>query len=182
MLPALQQENTKDNILIIIKEQKQVLTKSAAGGKILFMAKCASCHNLFKNATGPGLFGFEERSSWNFRQNVYDWIRNPSAFMAKNEYAGKLKEIYDGTMMTAFPDLTNEEIDAICDYINQTEKIRYNTTVGERQFTSPPASPPAFCKIHFEQAVVHDFPFPQSFLFAILLFHPHGGWWRGGEQ
>jgi hypothetical protein len=40
--------------------------------------------------------------------------------MKKNEYIRELKNIY-GSMMTAFPNLTNDEIDAICDYVNQTD-------------------------------------------------------------
>ena len=49
---------------------------------------------------------------------MYEWIRNPSAFMEKNEYAKDLKKRFNA-MMTGFPDLTNEEIDSICDYIKQ---------------------------------------------------------------
>ncbi|MEQ1677439.1 MAG: cytochrome C, partial [Chitinophagaceae bacterium] len=70
----------------------------------------------------PGLLGFTERGPWTNRKNVYEWIRNPAAFMSKNEYTKQLKEMYNGTMMTAFPDMTNDEIDAICDYIGQSGK------------------------------------------------------------
>jgi mono/diheme cytochrome c family protein len=100
------------------------LTNSAAIGKALFMSKCASCHQVLKNGTGPALAGFEDRGPWVERKNLYDWIKNPAAFIASNEYARELKKVYGGTVMTAFPDLTNEEIDAICDYISDTEKIR----------------------------------------------------------
>lgn len=92
-------------------------SESGIKGKSLFQQNCASCHNIYKDATGPSLLGFTERGPWTVRQNVYDWIRNPTAFMQKNEYARKLKEIY-GSMMTAFPHLTNEEINAICDFVD----------------------------------------------------------------
>ena len=91
------------------------------------MSKCASCHNIFKDMTGPGLLGFEEREPWTDRKNVYDWIRNPAAFIVKNEYARKLKESLGGTMMTAFPNLTDGEIDGICDYIRYAEQARYQS-------------------------------------------------------
>jgi cytochrome c1 len=117
---------TVDTTQVTIVPQKQdiSLSNSAAKGKILFMTKCAACHNIFKDMTGPSILGFEERGPWADRKNVYDWIRNPAAFMKKNEYARGLKEKY-GSMMTAFPDLTNEEIDAICDYLKYAGQNRY---------------------------------------------------------
>ena len=106
-------------------------TSSAVKGKMLFQTKCASCHALFKNMTGPGLLGFEERGPWTDRKNVYGWIRNPSAFMAKNEYAREVKKLF-GTMMTGFPEMTNEEIDAICDYLNQARQFQTGMPIAER--------------------------------------------------
>lgn len=97
-------------------------TPDAAKGKTLFMSKCASCHQVLKNGTGPALAGFDDRGPWIERKNLYEWIKNPSAFIAKNEYAAKLKKAYGGIVMTAFPDITNEEIDAICEYINGIQK------------------------------------------------------------
>lgn len=87
-------------------------------GKELFIAKCGSCHIIGVNSTGPPLCDFELREPWNERENVYQWIHNPREFMKKNTYALELKETYSGTIMTAFPDLTNEEIDEIINYIN----------------------------------------------------------------
>lgn len=57
------------------------------------------------------------------RQNVYDWIRNPAAFMEKDGYTKALYKEY-GSMMTGFPEMTNEEIDAICGYLNEVDKMR----------------------------------------------------------
>lgn len=90
------------------------------------MGKCASCHNIYKATTGPALLDFTERGPWSDRKNVYAWISNPAAFMKKNEYAANLKVQYGGQLMTAFPDLTHEEIDAICEYIeNKTSGSLY---------------------------------------------------------
>lgn len=85
------------------------------------MSKCASCHQVLKNATGPALVGFEERGPWVDRKKVYEWIKNPTAFMVKDKYTQELKKAY-GSMMTRFPDLTNEEIDAIIEYLKDTNK------------------------------------------------------------
>lgn len=118
-------ESVKEDKSIVIDyditPKLDVLTEAAAKGKILFMQKCATCHSLFKDQTGPSIIGFEERGPWGNRQNLYDWIRNPSAFMKKNAYARELKEKY-GSMMTGFPDISDEEIDNIVAYINYAIK------------------------------------------------------------
>lgn len=40
--------------------------------------------------------------------------------MQKDQYARQLKESFGGVMMTAFPELTNADIDEIINYINET--------------------------------------------------------------
>lgn len=92
------------------------LSDKAQKGKILFQSNCAACHNLFKEVTGPSLVGFQDRGPWSDRAKLYEWIKNPATFMKKDSYAKTLKERY-GSMMTAFPNLTNEEIDNIAEYI-----------------------------------------------------------------
>jgi mono/diheme cytochrome c family protein len=99
------------------------MTEAAAKGKTLFMSKCASCHNIFKDATGPGLIGFTERGPWAERKNIYAWIRNPQKFMQTNEYTRGLQQQYNA-VMTAFPDMSNEEIDAVIEYINFADSAK----------------------------------------------------------
>ncbi len=89
----------------------------ATEGKQLFQNNCQNCHSLDNIGTGPALRGFTGRGPWGEKQNIYDWVHNPAAFMAKNDYAKGLKEDY-GTLMQAFPSLTNEQIDAIIEYID----------------------------------------------------------------
>ena len=81
--------------------------------------------------TGPGIMGFLDRGPWIDRNNVYEWIRNPFAFMEKNEYTRELKKNFD-SMMTGFPELTNEEIDSICDFIKEAGQIQYGVSIAER--------------------------------------------------
>ena len=59
---------------------------NAQDGKSLFQQNCQSCHALDKNLTGPALRGFTARGPWAEKQNIYDWIHNPAAFMAKDQY------------------------------------------------------------------------------------------------
>jgi len=71
---------------------------------------------------GPALSGLEERGPWKNRKTIYEWINNPSAFIAKDNYAKTLKGKF-GVVMTAFPDLREKDIDAIVDYINNFQKV-----------------------------------------------------------
>lgn len=100
-----------------------VLSETAVKGKTLFMSRCASCHSLFKDGTGPGLFGFEDRGSWADRNKLYEWIKKPSEFMKKDPYTKELQKQY-GSMMTGFLDITRDEVDAIADYIIQAGEQR----------------------------------------------------------
>ncbi|MET0464214.1 MAG: c-type cytochrome [Chitinophagaceae bacterium] len=92
---------------------------SAQDGKALFQAKCQSCHNIFKDLTGPALGGLEERHKWADHKELQAWINNPGGYMAKDPYTQGLKARF-GSVMTAFPDVTLKDVDAIVDYINKT--------------------------------------------------------------
>ena len=96
------------------------LTERGQLGKNLFTAKCASCHHLSKVMVGPALLGFEEKEPWTDSSKIYDWIRDPSAFMQKDSYTKQLKEKF-GTMMQGFPGMSDEEIDAIREYIRVSQ-------------------------------------------------------------
>ena len=89
----------------------------AQDGKALFNAKCASCHAVDKNLVGPALKGVEDR--WPDRDQLYAWVRN-SASVVKSGYprAVAVYNEYNKVQMTAFPELTNGDIDAILTYVN----------------------------------------------------------------
>jgi cytochrome c2 len=91
-------------------------------GEMLYMSKCASCHHIFKDLTGPSLMTALTSGRWDDRKNLYEWIRDPAAFMKKDSYTKELKVVY-GSMMTGFPNLKDEEIDAIVEYV-----IKYSQT------------------------------------------------------
>jgi cytochrome c2 len=81
--------------------------------KKLFEDKCAACHGIYK--TDNHLAGFEER--WPDKKDLFDYIRNPKEVIKRNSYAKKLKETY-GVEPLGFPELTDEEIQSIINYIN----------------------------------------------------------------
>lgn len=88
----------------------------AQDGKALFNSNCASCHHPVKEATGPALQGVDQHPHG--REWLYKWIQNPSAVLASGDpHAKELVAKYK-VVMTAFPNLTHEEIDAILDYVD----------------------------------------------------------------
>ncbi|WP_452224076.1 c-type cytochrome [Lacinutrix chionoecetis] len=92
----------------------------AAAGKALFNANCASCHKLDKKMTGPALRNVEERLAEDEgldREWLYAWIKNSAGMIkAGDAYANKIYNEYNGTAMTAFPQLSNGDIDNILAY------------------------------------------------------------------
>ncbi|MGA1378823.1 MAG: c-type cytochrome [Chitinophagaceae bacterium] len=98
-----------------------VFAQDPAAGKTVFMSKCASCHNVLKKGTGPALAGLEERHKWADHKELLSWINNPAAYMAKDAYTQGLKAEY-GSMMTAFPDITLQDVDNIVAYVNEAAK------------------------------------------------------------
>ncbi|MFT7603840.1 MAG: mono/diheme cytochrome c family protein, partial [Saprospiraceae bacterium] len=91
-------------------------------GKALFKANCASCHNknMIDAMTGPALGGTNER--WDGRDDIlYQWIRNSSAVIASGDsYAVGIYNEYNKSVMTSFPNLTDEEINSVLVYIQCT--------------------------------------------------------------
>ncbi len=86
----------------------------AQDGEALFKSNCASCHKIDKDFTGPALKGWKDRvpgGDW-----IYQWLHNPAA--QNDAYATALKDKWKPVIMTNFPALKNEEIDAIMNYVD----------------------------------------------------------------
>lgn len=81
--------------------------------------KCATCHQPHKDGTGPKLFGV--RAKWEEggaqEGSMYQWVKNWEIAAANDPYAKGVSAIKP-TAMDKFPDLTNEDIDAIFDYVD----------------------------------------------------------------
>jgi cytochrome c551/c552 len=98
-------------ILTLISSQKLLY---AADGEALFKANCASCHKPLEKYVGPALKGAREREP--YKGWVYKWIANTTTMVNTDPYAKKLKDEMGGVVMTPFPDLSKEDIDAILDW------------------------------------------------------------------
>ncbi|HJY23679.1 MAG TPA: c-type cytochrome [Hanamia sp.] len=92
----------------------------AADGEGLFKANCASCHKPDEHYVGPALKGAREREP--SKDWVYKWIANASSMANTDPYAMKLKAEAGGVVMTSFPDLKKDEIDAILDWADNYAK------------------------------------------------------------
>ncbi|SFI49332.1 quinol:cytochrome c oxidoreductase pentaheme cytochrome subunit [Olleya namhaensis] len=89
-------------------------------GKSLFNANCIACHKLDKKMTGPALRKVESRladSEGLDREWFYKWIKNSAGLIKSGDaYANKIYNEYNGAAMSAFPTLTNADIDNILAY------------------------------------------------------------------
>lgn len=103
---------------------------SPDAGKELFKNYCAACHikDMRSAGTGPALGGSQER--WGDDVALYAWIRNSQAMIQKGHpRALELWNQYKPTVMTAFPNLTDDEIGSIMAYINGV----YDGTYGPKK-------------------------------------------------
>jgi cytochrome c2 len=84
-------------------------------GERIFKANCNACHRIHQKLIGPALAGVLERrdSLW-----VIKMIRNSSRLIASGDpTAVKLFREYNGTQMTSFPSLSDEELRNLLEYL-----------------------------------------------------------------
>ncbi|MCH4830173.1 MULTISPECIES: c-type cytochrome [Flavobacterium] len=92
----------------------------AAAGKALFNANCAACHKLDAKMTGPALRGVAERRD---RAWLGQWIRNSKGLIASGDAdAVKVFEEFNKVPMTAFPQLSDADIDNIIAYTSEPKE------------------------------------------------------------
>ena len=91
-------------------------------GKKLFNSYCASCHKVNKRAVGPALRGVSEKYD---REWLYSWIKNSSAMIKSGDaQAISIWEEYNKSVMTAFPQLSNVDIDNIIAYTDYIPPVQ----------------------------------------------------------
>ncbi len=94
---------------------------SVDAGKTVFRNYCATCHakDMKTDLTGPALGGTEERWADYPREDLYEWIRNSQKLIAAGHpRATELWDDWKPTVMTAWPNLTDEDIESVLLYIN----------------------------------------------------------------
>jgi len=86
-------------------------------GKELFNANCAACHKLDAKATGPALRGIAAKYDMPW---LYKWVKNSSELIKSGDSkAVKVFEENNKSVMTAFPQLSEGDIDNIIAYASE---------------------------------------------------------------
>ena len=86
-------------------------------GEKLFKQNCSACHKLNGKLVGPQLKGINEKYAGD-EEWLYAWIRNaPSMIKKGDKKALDLWNQYNQQAMTAFPQLTDENIKEILVYV-----------------------------------------------------------------
>ena len=97
-------------------------------GKELFNSQCAACHKLDAKMTGPALRGISSRltNDW-----LYKWIRNSQEMIKSGDAeAVRVSKEYNGSVMTAFPQLSTGDIDNILAYTSEPKAEAVVPTTG----------------------------------------------------
>ena len=104
-------------------------------GKELFNTNCAACHKLDAKMTGPALRGVAQKydKAW-----LYKWIHNSTALIKSGDaQAVKISTEYNGSVMTAFPQLSEGDIDNIIAYTSEPKA----EPVAATALAGPPGTP-----------------------------------------
>jgi mono/diheme cytochrome c family protein len=94
-------------------------------GKSLFNANCAACHKLDKKLVGPALGKISERREMDW---LKAWIKNNNELRASGDAdAIAIYEEYNGSPMTAFPQLSDTDIENLVAYMD-ADPVKKTTT------------------------------------------------------
>lgn len=110
-------------------------------GMKIFESKCLACHDksLKRRSTGPALMGVTEKHELDW---LISWIRNSKKMVdAGDPAAVAIYNEYNGTAMTAFGDLTDDQIKSVLMFIENggwSDKAAVATPAGEQVATSDP--------------------------------------------
>ena len=100
----------------------------AANGKSLFNTNCAACHKLDKKAIGPALGDVTERRDLEWLQA---WIKDNQALRESGDKdAIAIFEEYNGSVMTPFPMLSDQDINDILRYTIEGSKPAEDAVVA----------------------------------------------------
>ena len=90
-------------------------------GKSIFMSRCAACHNVNKNMTGPALSGIDLRRSIDW---IISFVQSSQSMVKKGDTTAiAIFEKFKRIQMPDHADLTNENIKSIVAYIKAESKL-----------------------------------------------------------
>ncbi len=103
----------------------------AQDGRAVFISKCASCHVMGRDLTGPNLDGVEGK--WENLDQIKVWIKDYTKAI-KAGYPRALEVInFSTTQMTQFEgSITEPELDAVVKYITEWEPVIDEVVVNDK--------------------------------------------------
>ena len=108
---------TKSLVLVSVLAFAAVSTaqaQDAAAGAAIFKQKCTACHGIDKAVVGPALTGIDTKYDEAF---LIKWIKNAPSFIASGDPQAVKAAEYSPAMMSAFPELSDDDIKNIIAYV-----------------------------------------------------------------
>lgn len=129
-------------------------------GKTIFISRCAACHNVNKQLTGPALAGLSERRSIDW---IINFVRSSQAMVVKGDTAAvSLFNKYNKTAMPDHTDLSETDIKSIVEYIKKETKT---DPVNKTPFEIPGKRRPTYKPVD----ITRDYEFLLSYLGGVFL-------------
>ncbi len=132
--PLFAQEETAEPAEAEATEAAADLGGDPVKGKQLFNQNCAACHALNRKMTGPALANVETRlydDEGLDKEWLYAWIKNSAGMIAAGDaYAVRIYNEYNQAAMTAFPTLSDQDIDDILAYTAAPPPAPLTTTAA----------------------------------------------------
>ncbi|MEM9258069.1 MAG: cytochrome c [Bacteroidota bacterium] len=105
-----------------VEDKNEQSYQQVKQGKTLWNANsCGACHNknMKDDATAPALGGVEDRWADYPREDLYNFIRNNGKLIASgHERATEIYLEWNRSAMNLYPNLTDEDIEALLSYID----------------------------------------------------------------
>ena len=129
-------------------------------GKEIFSLRCAACHNVNKQLTGPALAGLHERREFSW---IVNFVRSSQKLVKNGDKAAvALYEQFNKIPMPDHSDLSDADIQSIIDYIKSESK----PVIAEK---APFAKPGKIMPGYLPLSIQKDYGFFVSFLIVVSL-------------
>jgi len=143
------------SISFSVNAQDEIDLEKQKTGKKLYKAQCAACHKLDKKLVGPALGKIEEKRE---KEWLKAWIKDNAALRASGDKdAIEIYDEYKGMPMTAFPQLSDEDIDAILYYTTVGEVKKATSKIGVGETESPKKHAPSWLIYILAAAIIVAF-------------------------
>jgi mono/diheme cytochrome c family protein len=114
-VPSVNQNQNQNQKTEAPKSTDQVINPALfAAGATLFTQKCIACHGINNELVGPALKGMDTKydEAW-----LIKWIKNAPALIASGDARALKAAEYSPAVMTAFPELSDDDIRKIMAHV-----------------------------------------------------------------